>query len=423
MITLFNKFSFTIILFFFVTSCTTFHSIDNLTHTSLAEENSFYKVTNGEINLMNNIKSINPVGIIGEIHFDNSLFNKNLRKFLSINKFREYTLSDESSKIDILIEGRMVTTYAPEQYIGGMLLFIIPTKLDTSKITMNIDVKYMEESIFSFSIEETIDTWIWAIPLFPLFEEDYNQKLAEKISKIIIKGFNDTNVLSKINEIDADLHHTFIDEESNTDEEEIIALGSGFVVSHEGYIVTNAHVIEGGAHYTFKLNDLVFNLELVEIDKINDIAILKTSSKEDLPYLKLNFNPISLGENVYTIGFPNPLIQGIEPKYTAGNINSMKGVGDDNRYYQISVPIQPGNSGGPLLNEAGDVIGIVTASLSDLAIFESTGQLPQNVNYALKVETLANILLVNGKYTLATTPSNISISEVVESVGLIMVYN
>jgi S1-C subfamily serine protease len=69
---------------------------------------------------------------------------------------------------------------------------------------------------------------------------------------------------------------------------------------------------------------------------------------------------------------------------TKGEISSLAGAKDDPRYFQISVPIQPGNSGGALADASGNVIGVVTAKLSDAAGYETSGAIPQNVNYAIK---------------------------------------
>src|SRR5207302_7312555 len=93
---------------------------------------------------------------------------------------------------------------------------------------------------------------------------------------------------------------------------------------------------------------------------------------------------VKLGEAVFTVGFPNPDVQGVEPKLTRGEISSLAGIHDDPRYFQISVPVQPGNSGGALVDESGNVVGVVTARLDDVTTYEVSGALPQNVNYAVK---------------------------------------
>src|SRR5208282_2594685 len=90
-----------------------------------------------------------------------------------------------------------------------------------------------------------------------------------------------------------------------------------------------------------------------------------------------------LGQEVFTIGFPNIVMQGIAPKYTDGKISSLAGMMDDPTEYQISVPVQPGNSGGPLCDANGQVVGIVVARLNDLTVLQASGAVPQNVNYAV----------------------------------------
>ena len=83
---------------------------------------------------------------------------------------------------------------------------------------------------------------------------------------------------------------------------------------------------------------------------------------------------------------------GANPKITEGIVSSLSGILDDPRTYQISVPVQSGNSGGPLLNRNGEAIGVVTAKLDAETVFEWTGDLPENVNYAIKIDYLRPLL-------------------------------
>ena len=84
------------------------------------------------------------------------------------------------------------------------------------------------------------------------------------------------------------------------------------------------------------------------------------------------------------MGFPNIGLQGFAPKLAKGEIASLSGAQDDARYFQISVPVQSGNSGGALVDERGNVVGVVSAKLSASAALQSSGALPENVNYAVK---------------------------------------
>jgi S1-C subfamily serine protease len=99
-----------------------------------------------------------------------------------------------------------------------------------------------------------------------------------------------------------------------------------------------------------------------------------------------------LGQGVFTIGFPNPDVQGLSPKLTKGEVRSLAGLQDDPRMYQISAPVQPGNSGGCLVDDAGNVVGIISSKLDTVAMAKATGDVPQNVNYALKI-SYAKLLL------------------------------
>src|SRR5471032_1143967 len=99
-----------------------------------------------------------------------------------------------------------------------------------------------------------------------------------------------------------------------------------------------------------------------------------------------------LGNPVATVGFPNIGMQGFAPKFARGEIASLSGVADDARYFQISVPVQPGNSGGALVDEHGNVVGIVSAKLSAKAALFTSGELPENVNYAVKSSFLLGFL-------------------------------
>ncbi len=101
---------------------------------------------------------------------------------------------------------------------------------------------------------------------------------------------------------------------------------------------------------------------------------------------------MKLGGTVATVGFPDIGLQGFSPKLAKGEIASLSGSQDDPRYFQISVPVQPGNSGGALVDEHGNVVGIVSAKLNARAALDATGALPENVNYAVKSSFLLSFL-------------------------------
>jgi S1-C subfamily serine protease len=160
-------------------------------------------------------------------------------------------------------------------------------------------------------------------------------------------------------------------------------VGTGFFVTDNGYLLTCFHVVDNATSIRVGTKHGLFNAELVQSDPDNDIALLKvTGIFSSLPLV--SSNSVNFGETVFTIGYPDPVLQGWQPKLTRGEISSLSGVQDDTNYYQISVPIQPGNSGGALLDEHGNVVGIVKGILKESVALAETGHLAQNVNYAIK---------------------------------------
>jgi TPR repeat protein len=183
--------------------------------------------------------------------------------------------------------------------------------------------------------------------------------------------------------------------------------GTGFFVTTDGWLVTNAHVATAGKKVMVKLGDTLYPAAVKQVDAANDLALIKVEDEwVDVPLLgnegtakdpaqsktEGQFSAlaleraggVTLGASVFTVGFPNPGLQGYSPKMTKGEISSLAGSKDDPRYFQISAPIQPGNSGGALADESGNVVGVVSAMISDKAAIETTGAIPQNVNYAVK---------------------------------------
>lgn len=208
-----------------------------------------------------------------------------------------------------------------------------------------------------------------------------------------------------------------------------VASGTGFFVSSQGHFVTCEHLVTNASNIMVKWGRNVAEASIVKTDSMNDLALLKVSQKS-VPLNVVSSQDVKLGQSVFTIGFPNTAMQGTKPKLTKGAISSMAGMHDNLRQFQISAAIQPGNSGGPLVNESGAVIGLITSKLSDLAVLARTGSLPQNVNYALKSSFLLTFL--NGIPEVAAAMQDSSqppaedfesaVKQVSESIVLVRVY-
>ncbi|MSR65926.1 MAG: trypsin-like serine protease [Pedosphaera sp.] len=162
-----------------------------------------------------------------------------------------------------------------------------------------------------------------------------------------------------------------------------LATGTGVFITEDGYLLTSHHVVADALRCEVLTKTGRVLARVVKSNLTNDLAILQISGRHK-PIPLGDSTVVRLGHQVFTVGFPNVSVQGLEPKFTDGRINGISGIQDDPRHFQISVPVQPGNSGGALVNDHGQVIGIVTFRLDDIKTFNLTGSLPQNVSYALK---------------------------------------
>lgn len=169
--------------------------------------------------------------------------------------------------------------------------------------------------------------------------------------------------------------------------------GSGLIISKSGYIITNHHVVKDAneIEVEFILNDETqkFNAEIVQLDKTNDLAVIKIFDMnfDDLDNLTYNFKTRSsdVGTKVYAYGYPMALsLMGKEIKVTDGIISSKSGFDGDITTYQITAPIQGGNSGGPLFDEKGNFLGINSSGLSK--------NIADNVGYTIKSSYVLNLI-------------------------------
>ena len=171
--------------------------------------------------------------------------------------------------------------------------------------------------------------------------------------------------------------------------------GTGFFVTNDGLLVTNAHVVKGANKFAVKNTKTgeVHTATLLHTDKNNDVALLKVDVAAKPIPLAPRFDG-KRGEEVLTLGYPRTTAQGEGQKATFGRINAPSGIRDDVRFAQVDLPIQPGNSGGPLINAQGQVVGITTSGL--------VGEGIQNVNYALKVDYIYPLLQMQDRKPAST---------------------
>lgn len=173
---------------------------------------------------------------------------------------------------------------------------------------------------------------------------------------------------------------------------EEIYTGSGFFITTNGYFVTNYHVIKDADKISLRdVQGKTYEAIVVKLDTNNDLALLKVKGTfSALPVI--NSQNVKMGTHVITVGFPNIDIQGKEPKLSEGIVSALSGIQDEPTVFQISLPIQPGNSGGPMVNMDGNVVGIIASKLSAIYMIKNKGSVPENVNYAIKSNYLNELI-------------------------------
>jgi len=178
---------------------------------------------------------------------------------------------------------------------------------------------------------------------------------------------------------------------SKSDEIIPISSGSGFLISGDGYIISNFHVIDGCDKIQVKSQGKIFNASIVISDKKNDLSLIESKIKTNSFYT-ISSNEPQLSDDIFVAGFPFGENLGSSVKVTKGIISSLSGLDNDFTKIQIDAAIQPGNSGGPIINEFGHVVGIAVSKLDFKKILKVYGTIPENTNFGIKSSLLRGLL-------------------------------
>jgi S1-C subfamily serine protease len=165
------------------------------------------------------------------------------------------------------------------------------------------------------------------------------------------------------------------------------------VVSTSGHILTNNHVIRGcvGDVHGNLTGQPATTLRLVSQDETNDLALLQaTGTFKEAAHIRAA--AIHSGDTIIAIGFPFHGLLTSDFTVTTGIVNSLSGILNDTRFLQISAQVEPGNSGGPLLDMSGNVVGVVAEKLNAIKFAKIAGDIPQNVNFAIKTGAVRDFL-------------------------------
>jgi len=168
-------------------------------------------------------------------------------------------------------------------------------------------------------------------------------------------------------------------------------------VTREGHVFTNAHVIEDCREIRVKPSRSdAARATAVAVANREDLALLKGALISEEPARFRTGEPPRLGDSIVVFGFPLSGALSSSGNLTTGIVSALAGLRDDPTRYQITAPVQPGNSGGPLLDTGGNVIGVVVSKLDAIRVARITGDVPQNVNFAIKATMALNFLEAHG---------------------------
>jgi S1-C subfamily serine protease len=186
------------------------------------------------------------------------------------------------------------------------------------------------------------------------------------------------------------------------------------VVSQEGHILTAFHVVKDAVE--IRIPGVNSPVALLATDPNNDLALLRVFTESPkTAVFRVPSQGVRLGESIILVGFPLQGLLSSGPTVTSGTVSALGGPRDDKRLFQITAPVQGGNSGGPVFDEAGQVIGMVLAKLDAIKVAMVTGDLPQNVNFALNGALIRAFLETNGvRFETGTNRRPLSHPEVAE---------
>ncbi len=197
-----------------------------------------------------------------------------------------------------------------------------------------------------------------------------------------------------------------------------IVSGSGFVVARQGLVLTNSHVVQGCSAITVQAaGKPQFDARVLASDDQTDLALLSSTGQYSQAAAFRSAPGLRAGETVIALGFPLPGLLADDVIVSSGTINALSGVGNDSTRLQISAPVQPGSSGGPLLDSHALVVGVVVAKLDAGKVARALGDIPQNVNFAIKAGVARLFLEAQGIQPITATYAPVRSSQDVATVG------
>lgn len=283
----------------------------------------------------------------------------------------------ENAAIDVIFDGQEQARLFATAYQSNMLTAVMPANVVRTFQKASLMVATAGRAVLNFDLTST----------GPVIAA-----LANCVAKVKADGFNKagdfTKSVSKPAAVADKQGATPVSKPAKPKS------GTGFVVSANGHIVTNHHVIDGCSDLKGNLTgEAAMVLRVVSSDANNDLALLQAPSTATFKeFARIRDRSIRSGDSIVAIGFPFHGLLTSDLTVTTGIVSSLSGMRNDSRFLQISAPVQPGNSGGPLFDTTGQIVGVVTGKLDGLRVAVATGSIPENINFAIKTGALRDFL-------------------------------
>ncbi len=193
--------------------------------------------------------------------------------------------------------------------------------------------------------------------------------------------------------------------------------GTGFYINDRGELLTARHVVSHCVAIEIVEPEGNIPATLVADERFVDLAVLRTrNASPRFAQFPAQSRPTRLGQQVAVVGYPLSTLLSNSANLTVGNVSSLSGLQGDRKYLQVSAPIQPGNSGGPVASFEGSVLGVVNSTLNSIAVARDTGTIPQNVNFAITADVAKKFLDKHGHaYHTRAAPESPNLEQTTEN--------
>jgi S1-C subfamily serine protease len=244
--------------------------------------------------------------------------------------------------------------------------------------------------------EYKFDSW-WYYSLRNAPSKSLVHSFYDKNAKLISPIYSERKIYNKVCDTPIRSVEAIGDKEKVADSNLYeISSGTGFSINKAGHIISNNHVIEGCEYVGIRTDDnKIVQAFVIASDPINDLAVL-ISDYRAKSVLSVSSESAALMEDVYVAGFPFGESVSTSIKVTRGIISSTAGINDNFSNIQIDAALQPGNSGGPVVDSYGNVVGVAVAKLDYVNSLERFGAIPENINFGVKATTLLNLIHSQG---------------------------